>query len=79
MEIWKLNKCIRANKIMKSEEFYLVRVQKERKLNLIGDITVGSVKKHLWKIKLSISMLCFGSAFTSVYKEPQSFPGRKIL
>lgn len=65
--------------MMKSEELYLVRVQKGRKRNLIGDVTVGSVKKHLWKIKLSISMLCFGSAFTSVYKEPHSFPGRKRL
>lgn len=65
--------------MMKSEELYLVRVQKGRKRNLVGDVTVGSVKKHLWKIKLSISMLCFGTAFTSVYEEPQSFPGRKRL
>lgn len=64
---------------MKSEEFYLVRVQKKRKRNLIVDVTVGSVKKHLWKIKLSVSTLCFGSAFTSVDKGPQSFPGRKRL
>lgn len=59
-------------------------------MSLIGDVRGGGgggsedeagVEKNIYGklFKRSLSTLGFESAFTSVYTEPQSFPGQKIL
>lgn len=72
---------IRANNEV-LREFHFIQVQKEMTANLLSGAGGGGDGRvtQLWTVSdISIAMLCFGPAFPSVYKEPQSFPGRKIL